>query len=76
LDVDVGLVERGRAVEAGRIVAQRDLDQHGFDLADDLLDWIAFACLRWLLDLYLFLRVLRASAFHSKNGSSMPSVGL
>ena len=38
LQVDVGFAERGRAVQAGRVVAQRDLDQHGLDLADDLLD--------------------------------------
>jgi hypothetical protein len=38
LQVDVGFAERGRAVQAGRVVAQRDLDQDGLDLADDLLD--------------------------------------
>jgi hypothetical protein len=34
----VGLAERGRAVEAEQVVAQRDFDQDGFDLADDLLN--------------------------------------
>jgi hypothetical protein len=38
LQVDVGLAKRGRAVQAGRVFAQRDFDQHSLDLADDLLD--------------------------------------
>lgn len=38
LEVDVGFSERGRAVQAGRVVAERDLDQHCADLANDLHD--------------------------------------
>ena len=38
LQVDAGFAERGRAVETGRVFAQRDLDQDSLDLANDLLD--------------------------------------
>jgi hypothetical protein len=38
LQVDVGFAERGRAVETGRVFAQRNLDQDGLDLANDLPD--------------------------------------
>ena len=38
LQVDVDFAERGRAVQTGRVFAQRDLDQDRLDLANDLLD--------------------------------------